>query len=206
MYKAIRTAATAMFAVSTAALQAQDIAQPPPVAPAEKIVGSHYLQCDGNPNNMSAGEGIARFIGAVTLLGLFAPAVEQPSPAARLFGERGIAACSQLIDGPGRESSVVRRLPLILARALHRIEAGDYRAAILDVALARKEADVAGLATNPYFARSLGISFDMIEAEALFAAGDVDAARDVAAAGGAIPLQLLSADRRRHISCRSRAA
>ncbi|MHA6721859.1 hypothetical protein [Sphingomonas sp. RS2018] len=158
---------------------AQDISTPPPIPVDEKTTGSSYLQCDGNSNNMSAGESIARFVGAVTLLGLFAPGVEQPSPAARLFGEKGVAACTRLIDGPGREGKTVRRLPLILARALHRIEAGDYKGAIGDVTLARQEAAAAGLVGNPYFDRSLGLSFDMIEAHALFGAGDVAAARAV---------------------------
>lgn len=128
---------------------------------------------------MSAGESLARFVGAVTLLALFAPPVETPDPAKRKFGEAGVAACSQLIDGEKREGNVIRRLPLLLGRANHRIEAKDYKGAVADVALAREEARAAGLAGDPYFDRSLGISFDMIEAEARLRDGDVQGAREV---------------------------
>ena len=84
--------------------------------------GSLYLQCDGNPNNMSAGESLARLVGAVTLLGIFAPRVESPDPSKRQFGQAGVGACTSLIDGEKQETNLARRLPLILARALHRIE------------------------------------------------------------------------------------
>jgi hypothetical protein len=160
---------------------AQDIQVPSP-APTEAIdakAGSFYLQCDGNPNNMSAGESLARFVGAVTLLALFAPPVEQPDPAKRKFGEAGISACDQVIDGPKSEGQPLRRIPLILGRALHRIEIKDYPGALADVAKARGETAAAGLAGDPYFDRSMGVSFDMIEADALLRAGDVKHARDV---------------------------
>lgn len=130
-----------------------------PAAPKEP---SFYIQCDGNPNNMAAGETIARFIGAVTLLALFAPSPETPDPSKRKFGAAGVDACSQLIDSATPEGNIVRRLPLILARALHRIEAKDYVGAIGDTELARREAVTAGLAENPYFKRSMGMSIDLI--------------------------------------------
>lgn len=182
-FKTMRRGLAALLCCASimASAAAQDIVTPPPAAeaPADPKAGSLYLQCDGNPNNMSAGESLARFVGAVTLLALFAPPVEMADASKRKFGDAGVAACSELIDGPKAEGKAIRRLPLILGRALHRIEAKDYKGATADVALAREEAAAAKLAGDPYFDRSMGVSFDMIEAEALLRSGDVDAARTV---------------------------
>jgi len=148
----------------------------------EKEKGSLYLRCDGEPNNMTGGESFARFLGAVTLLGLFAPAPESPDPSKRLFGEEGVDACSQLIDGEKAEGNVVRRIPLILARALHQIEAKNYPAALEDVALARQEAVTADLTGNAYFDRTMGLSFTKIEAETHLRMGEPGKARDASLA------------------------
>ncbi|WEK45715.1 MAG: hypothetical protein P0Y56_11820 [Candidatus Andeanibacterium colombiense] len=138
----------------------------------EKKLGSLYLRCDGKPNNMTDGESFARFVGAVTLLALFAPSPESPDPAKRLFAEKGVEACTRLIDGEKAEGNGLRRLPLILARGLHQIEAKNYQAALDDVAKARAEAAALGLIGNPYFDRSMGLSFGRIEAEARLRMGD----------------------------------
>lgn len=152
-----------------------------PTALADEAKGgkapSLYLQCDGNPNNMSAGEGIARFIGAVTLLALFAPPVEAPDAEARKFGSEGVDACSALIDGAKAEGNVARRLPLILARAVHRVEALDYAGARADVDKARGEAAAAGLNGDIYFDRSFGQSLDRIEAAVMARQGLVNEAK-----------------------------
>jgi hypothetical protein len=195
----IGTKLAAMLAIastlSTAAAQAQTSSAPPPPAPlappapaspAPVKEGSLYVQCDGNPNNMAAGESVARLIGAVTLLGIFAPAPEQPDASKRKFGAAGVAACDGILNGEKAEHNVVRRLPLILARALHRIEAKDYQAAIADVGLARNEAKAANLVGNIYFDRSLGLSFDLIESQALIRAGKIDEARAINARSGAL--------------------
>jgi hypothetical protein len=142
-----------------------------------KRLGSLYLRCDGEPNNMTGGESFARLLGAVTLLGLFAPQPETPDPSKRLFAEEGVDACNQLIEGPKAEGNAIRRLPLILARALHQIEAKNYEAALQDVALARQEATAANLAGNPYFDRSMGLSFSKIEGEAKLRMGDAAGAQ-----------------------------
>ena len=146
--------------------------------------GSLYLQCDGKPNNMTDGESFARLLGAVTLLGLFAPEPEAPDPEKRLFGAEGVAACSQLITGERAEGNAVRRIPLILARALHQIEEKNYPAALEDVALARSEAEAAGLVGNPYFERSMGLAFPRIEMTAHLRLDDPEAAREAALAPG----------------------
>ena len=138
----------------------------------EKKLGSLYLRCDGKPNNMTDGESFARFLGAVTLLALFAPSPESPDPSKRLFAEKGVDACTRLIDGEKAEGNGLRRLPLILARGLHQIEAKNYQAALDDVAKARAEAAALGLIGNPYFDRSMGLSFGRVEAEARLRMGD----------------------------------
>ncbi|MDE1468477.1 hypothetical protein [Aurantiacibacter sp. D1-12] len=143
---------------------------------------SLYLRCDGEPNNMTGGEQFARFLGAITLLGLFAPSPETPTPSARWFGQRGVDACTQLIDGEDGEGNPVRRIPLILARALHRIEAEDYAGALTDVEIARAEAEAAELAGNPYFDRSMGLSFNNIAAAAHLRMGNPELARDTSLA------------------------
>ena len=128
-----------------------------------KRLGSYYLRCDGEPNNMTGAEDFARLVGAVTLLALFAPNPETRDPAKRLFAEKGVEACSRLIDDPKEETNKVRRIPLILARALHHVEGKSYTAALIDVDKARAEAKAAGLTGNVYFDRSMGFSFDQIE-------------------------------------------
>jgi len=150
---------------------------------------SLYLQCDGNPAHMSDAEKFARFMGAITLLGLFAPRPEVPEPGKRLFAEKGVDACTQLIGGAetpkkiAPENNGLRRLPLILARAAHQIEAKNYPAAIADVQKARDEAGALHLVGDPYFDRSMGLSFNQMEATALMRTGDAQAARKVGLRG-----------------------
>ena len=173
-----------MLAVLAMGASALSISVPSPaLAQSEdKEKGSLYLRCDGEPNNMTGGESFARFLGAVTLLGLFAPAPETPDPSKRLFAEEGVDACSQLIDGEKAEGNAVRRIPLILARALHQIEAKNPAAALEDVARAREEAIAADLVGNAYFDRTMGLSFTKIEAEAHLRLGDPVKARDASLA------------------------
>lgn len=142
-----------------------------------KQYGSLYLRCDGRPNNITDAESFARLLGAITLLGLFAPTPEAPDPSKRLFGERGVAACSKLLDDPKEETNGLRRLPLILARAIHHIETKDYDAALADTGKAQAESEALGLADNPYFERSLGLSIDLLRSRALFMKGDAEGAR-----------------------------
>jgi hypothetical protein len=145
---------------------------------AEKA-GSAHVQCDGQPNNVTTGETAARLIGAVTLLGLFAPAPEAPDASKRKFGEAGVAACTSVLAGDKAEGNASRRLGLILGRAIHQIEAKNYQAAIDDVAMARREAKAAGMMENPYFVRSRARSFDLIESAALLRMGRAADARAV---------------------------
>jgi hypothetical protein len=152
---------------------------PTQVAFAQSRAGSAYVQCDGYPDNVSSGETAARLLGAVTLLGLFAPAPEAADVSKRRFGAEGVAVCTSLLSGDKLESSAKRRLGLILGRAIHQIEAKNYEAAIADAALARREAEAAGLTADPYFVRSRGRAFDLVESAALVRLGRTDEAREV---------------------------
>jgi tetratricopeptide (TPR) repeat protein len=173
-------ALSALTVTTTTTAHAQTPSQSAAQRAEEKKMGSRYLRCDGEPNNITDGETFARLLGAVTLLALFAPSPEAPDPSKRLFGEAGVAVCSELIDGDGAETNAVRRVPLILARALHHIEAKNYPAALSDVERARTEATTAKLVGNPYFDRSMGLSFSNIEAEIHLRMGNPVAAQDAA--------------------------
>ena len=141
--------------------------------------GSDYVRCDGQPNNVTNGETAARLLGAVTLLGLFAPRPESADASKRKVGAEGVAACSALLSGDGQEGNPARRLGLIMGRAIHQIEAKKYDAALADVAMARREASAAGLTADPYFARSRGRSFDLVESAILVRMGRAEEARTV---------------------------
>lgn len=151
-----------------------------PVSPAiagNDKPGSAYVQCDGQPDNVTDGETAARLIGAVTLLGLFAAPHEAADASKRKFGADGVAACTSLLSGDHQEGNAKRRLGLMLGRAIHQIEAKNYPAAIADVEQARREADAAGLMADPYFVRSRGRAFDLIESAALLRMGKPEEAR-----------------------------
>ena len=140
-------------------------------ATAERAPSDH-VRCDGNPDNVGAGETAARVIGAITLIGLFAPAPETPDASQRLEGEAGIAVCNAALDG---ESNDVRRAQLILAGAIHQIEAGHHDAAIREAR--RVGTDRPNLVGTTPFRLSLRLAAMEIEAIALFGAGRVDEAR-----------------------------
>lgn len=141
--------------------------------------GSAYVQCDGQPDNVTDGETAARLLGAVTLLGLFAPPHESADSSKRKFGLEGVAACGKLLSGDGQESNPRRRLGLIFGRAIHQIEAKNYQKAVDDVAMARREAEAAGLMADAYFAHSRGRAFNLIESAALVRMGRAEDARAV---------------------------
>lgn len=128
---------------------------------------SLHVQCDGYPDNMSSGESAVRILALTAVIGLLAPPPEQADLSKRKFGADGVSACTQVLVGEKAESNPERKLKLIMARAIHQIEAKNYDQAIADVSLARQEARTSGLWDDPYFRRSMGLSFDQIEAAAL---------------------------------------
>lgn len=177
----LAAAASALALLSAAPLRAAPAKAPAAVA--DKKAGSTYLRCDGEPNNVTGGETAARLLGAVTLLGLFAPAPEAADGSKRKFGAEGVAACTALLEGDKKEGNPKRRLGLLIARAIHRIEAKDYAASIADAGLARAEAEAAGLMADPYFTRTRGRAFDLIESAALLRMGKPADAREAALRG-----------------------
>ena len=152
---------------------------------------SDHVRCDGRPDNVSAGETAARLIGAVTLLGIFAPPPEQADHSQRLAGAEGVAICNAALDG---ESNEVRRAELILATAIHHIEAGDHDAALAEAL--RVESDRPTLSGSSAFRHSLGLATMEVQAMALLGAGRLAEARDKAfAMAAAAPYDLVAAAR-----------
>lgn len=133
---------------------------------------SVQIRCDGLPDNVTAGETAARLLGAITLLGVFAPAHETPDQTLRLNGAEGVAICAEALQ---RESNEIRRAQLILGSALHQIEAGQFDAAIADAR--RAGADRPALSATPAYRLSLGLGALEIEALALLGAGRLEDAR-----------------------------
>ena len=144
--------------------------------------GSLYVQCDGNPNNLSGAESLARGLADAAVIGLFIPRPEQADPSKRKFGEEGVAACQKVLSGEKPEKNVLRRIKLRLGLAIHKIEASKYQDAIDEVAIAKEEAAEAGLIEDPFFVRSMGISFNLIKSAAEFRLGDLSAAKESALA------------------------
>ena len=140
--------------------------------PSSGRVPSLHVRCDGNPDNVTAGETAARLLGAVTLLGLFAPPPEASDDSARLEGPAGVAICAQALE---RESNDVRRAQLILASAIHQIEAGNYEAAITEAR--RAQSDRPDFSASRYFQLSFALSIMEVETLALAGMGRFDEAR-----------------------------
>lgn len=163
---------------------------PAQAAPEEKP-GSLYLQCDGEPDNMTAGETAVRAIALSAVIGLLAPQPEAADAGKRRLGADGVAACTALLEGERREGNAQRRVGLMLARAVHRIEAKDYAAGLADVALARQDAEASGLTADPYWMRSRGRSFAQIEAAALYRMGKAAEANTAALRGSGEPATLV---------------
>ena len=133
---------------------------------------SAHVRCDGHPDNVSAGETAARLIGAVTLLGIFAPPQEQANASLRLAGAEGVTICGQALAG---ESNDLRRAQLILATAVHHIEASQFDQAIAEAR--RAETDRPPFAATAPFQRSLRLGAMEIEALALIGAGRIEEGR-----------------------------
>lgn len=173
----------AVSAAGLALMAGQAVGAESKQAPAAPKGPSFYVQCDGNPDNMTGAETAVRAIALSAVIGLLAPPPESADASKRKFGAEGVSACDQVLTGEKAESNTMRRLGLILGRAIHQIEAKDYTAALTDVARARSEAKAAGLMDDVYFRRSYAISFDQLEAAALLRQGKYAEAADRATAG-----------------------
>ncbi|HEX8256354.1 MAG TPA: hypothetical protein VF589_01865 [Allosphingosinicella sp.] len=139
----------------------------PLASAAHAKAASVYVQCDGSPNNVSAAETALRIIALTAVIGLLAPPPEQADTSKRVAGAAGVSACTAALEGG--ETNVMRRMELTLARAIHRIEAGDHERAIAD---ARSIGGIAGaLAQDRGFQRSIALTALEIEAAALLRQG-----------------------------------
>lgn len=114
---------------------------------------------------MSGAETAARLIALSLVVGLLAPPHESADLSKRFVGAEGVAACDAALTN---ETNEVRRAQLLLARAIHHIEAKSYDAAIAD---AREVHDMNGpVASTLGFRQSLGVSAYELQAAALLRA------------------------------------
>ena len=149
----------------------------PPAAPAadQGKQPSHYVRCDGSPNNMSGAETAARLIALSLVVGLLAPPHEAADPSKRYTGAEGVAACDAALAS---ETNEVRRAQLLLGRSIHHIEAKAYDAAIAD---AQEVRDMHGpTASTLGFRESLVVSACELQATALLRAGKLPEAEHAA--------------------------
>ena len=138
---------------------------------------SDYLRCDGQSKGMGVAEGLARLTVVIGTMGLLG-APESDNVAERRFGKEGVEACTQaLADGKGKNDDR-RRARLVLARAIHHVEAKDLDAALKDV---RSFPAIGGdKASDPGFLRSLALSALDLEAAILLRMGKPAEAEAVA--------------------------
>jgi hypothetical protein len=149
---------------------------------------SAHVRCDGMPDNITAGETAARLLAITAVVGLFLPQHEQADPSKRFSGAEGIAACNDVLT---RESNPTRRIQLILARAIHHIEAGEYDAAIADAKLA--ETDQPALAATEAFKLSFHLSSLEVQAMAFLGMGKTQEAANLGLEmGEAAPYDLVN--------------
>ena len=187
----VRVMALGLGCVSSGAIALQQAApQPPAPAPEQTVPAvsppvvvqvpappskgkppSNYVRCDGLPDNMSAGETAARLISLSLVVGLLAPPHESADISKRYVGAEGVTACDAALAG---ESDEMRRAQLILARAIHHIEAKEYDAAIADTREVR--AMNGPVASSVGFRQSLALSALELEAAAQLRQRKPDAA------------------------------
>lgn len=134
------------------------------LAASPAAAASDYLRCDGQTKGMGIAEGLARLTVVIGTMGLLG-APESDNVRERRFGKEGVEACTQaLADGKGKNDPR-RRARLMLARAIHYVEAKDFDAALKDVrsfpAIGGEKAD------DPGFLRSLALSALDLEAAIL---------------------------------------
>ncbi len=174
----LNTAAAVAVCVSVAGQAVA--AEPATPAPSKKETGSAWVQCDGQPADMSVGEAAAYLLAITATGGIVGGLVGAPETgdvAKRLKGAEGVAACDQAL---ARETADLRKVQLQLARGVHRIEAKDYDAALADIRGAAAAAP--GPAAEPDFKRTMGVSIMELEAAALVRQGKTAEAEKLALA------------------------
>lgn len=130
---------------------------------------SVWAQCDGYPKPESSGTKIARGIAMIGTLGL-AGVPKDYDPDRRARGDAGVAACTAALADPDAASGPwIRRVTLNQYLAVHHLEANRPEAAL--AALDSAAAAAQGNAADPFYARSTGVSLDLLRALALFGLG-----------------------------------
>ncbi len=136
--------------------------------------GSAFLQCDGQPKIITVGEALADVVLITGTLGLFHPG-ERGDVNKRLEGEPGVVACDRALT---ENTTSLRKAQLVLARAIHHIEAKQYDAALADL---ETVATTAGAqAEEPGFKESLGLTTMELRAAVLVREGKAAEASQVA--------------------------
>jgi hypothetical protein len=163
----------AAFLLATATQSFAQIAETVPTS-TKPDLGSVYVRCDGHPPHRTAADIAGRLLLIMGTAGLAGPG-EGVNISKRLTGADAVAACDAALAD---ETDPIRKVELILARAVHHIEAKDFEAALAD---ARSAPALAGpQASDLGFQHSLAISAIELEAAALARLGRL---QEAAAAG-----------------------
>ncbi|MBS0409281.1 MAG: hypothetical protein JSR86_05155 [Proteobacteria bacterium] len=178
--RALGAAALCAVLVQSVA-NAADAHAPPSAPPAASSAhpGSNFVQCDGEPRQIKAAEAaadIALITGSLGLYGLLKP-IETGDKNKRLAGAEGVAACERALT---EDTTNLRRAQVVLARAIHHIEAKQYDEAVADAHAAEGVAGETG--KEPGYQASLGLTASEIEAMALLRKGDAAGAERAALA------------------------
>lgn len=122
-----------------------------------------FSQCDGYGMPSSGGDGMTKY---ATIWGIFnPPGYGTTARSSAEMGAAGITACdAALADEHLKPEYWMRKVNLLRARALHRLQRDDVEGALTDLALAKAAIQVPD---DPFFARSLGLGLDFVQAYAL---------------------------------------
>lgn len=123
-----------------------------------------YRGCDGYGAASLEGDGMTSY--ATVLLIFSPPNWGNTSQAAARAGASGIADCDAALSDLS-ERHWMRKVSLLRARAIHRLETRDTQGALADLDLA-----VAAAHDDPHYARSLGLGVTLTRAYALRLAGE----------------------------------
>ncbi len=147
---------------------------------------SFWVGCDGYGKPEAQSSKLGRGLASALSLGLVAMP-ETYDPGGRAPDLAGVAACNEALENVGQfPDSWLRRASLLEARAIHNIEADHTREAQKDVDAARETAGAQ--AADIHFARSTGLSLDLLQSYLSLRDGeDSEASRLAARAAAARP-------------------
>jgi hypothetical protein len=129
---------------------------------------SYFPQCDGYGPPTAAGDGMTKWALTLGILSLGGGNTRRTTPT---FAEpHGIGACGAALSDLGKYPQYwMRKVSLLRARAIHRLEIDDSAGALKDL----DAADAAAVDKDDvYYQRSLKLGLDLVRAYALRVAGD----------------------------------